>query len=189
MMSITAISALVCLLALPTCSGSATQEAVEPIPLGPGPHLFIDDFLIVQGTNLTRTTHQPRKLGQPIIGKAEDWHQKPNMYLKVLYDPEKPLFRMWYNVGGSMGMAFAYAESGDGVMWQRPNLGILGIGGSRANNLFKNGGYGSGLAVDDGPDCPNPARCGWMALCPSTHPTRAGSSLPSRSSSRAGSWS
>jgi len=149
-------------LALLMSASGIALAAEKPIALGPGPHLFIDDYLIAESTNLTRTTHQPEKLPQPIIAKAEPWHEQALMYLKVLYDPEKALFRMWYNVknpgGGGPPTAYAYAESKDGIHWERPSLGIIDVGGSTANNLFKTGGYGPGLAVDDGPDCPNPAR-------------------------------
>lgn len=156
-------STLVCTVTAHFClAGCSIASPAEPLPLGPGPHLFIDDHLIAESTNLGRTTHQPEKLPEPVLRKEEPWHEQPLMYLKVLHDPDKHLFRIWYNVknpgGGGPVTAYAYAESTDGLHWERPNLGIIEVNGSTANNLFKTGGFGPGLVVDDGPNCPDPAR-------------------------------
>ena len=154
----TVLPAVACIVALPICSAAQAEPDPKPITLSLGPHLFIDGFLIAGSTNLTRTTHQPQKLPQPVLAKDGPAHQRAWMYLTVLYDPAQPHFRIWYNLGTSVGTAYAYAESPDGITWERPTLGIVDVGGSAANNLFRTGGYGPGLAVDDGPDCPDPAR-------------------------------
>jgi len=137
-------------------------EADTPLRLSRGPHLFIDDYLIEESKGLVRTTHQPKKLPQPILGKAEPWHQQPLFFLKVMPEPGGNLFRMWYNVknpGRHPNVCFAYAESECGIHWHRPNLGLIEVDGSTDNNLIvaSFGKFGLFL-VDDGPDCPDPAR-------------------------------
>ena len=127
-----------------------------------GPHLFIDEYLIAETENLVRVVHQPEKLPRPVLAKAESWHQQPLFFLKVMRDPGGNLFRMWYNVknpGRHPGVCFAYAESEDGIHWRRPNLGLIKVDGSTDNNLIEAafGNFGLFL-VDDGPNCPDPAR-------------------------------
>jgi len=131
-----------------------------PIPLGPGPHLFADDYLIAESTGLQRRAHQPQRLPEPVLCKAERWHQQPLLFLKIIPYPEEGLFRAWYNVKnpGYCPPVHAYAESPDGIHWTRPHLGLIEMDGSRANNLFMQGsGFGLGL-LDDGPNAPDPAR-------------------------------
>ena len=136
-------------------SGAKNQKAAgEPIRLSIGPQLFIDDYLIEASEHLRRTTHRPVKLPRPILAKAESWHLGPLFFQKVIRRPEIGLFEMWYNVqnrGGSPSVCFAYAESQDGIQWTRPNLGLVSIGGSNANNLINapTGHYGL-FFVDEG---------------------------------------
>lgn len=133
-----------------------------PIRLGKGPHLFLDDFLVGNQAGLSRTTHPPKRLPEPVIRKAEIWHQQPLFFLKVIHYPDEKLFRIWYNVRNpgfsAVPIAHAYAVSEDGINWRRPNLGLVETGGSRDNNLFlKGSGFGLGL-IDDGPGGENPAQ-------------------------------
>ena len=133
----------------------------QPIPIVPGPALFVDDYLIEESRGLTRTTHQPRKLATPILEKRESWHQQPLFFQKVLRDPSTGRFRMWYNIknpDGEPRVCYAYAESEDGIEWQRPNLGLVEVAGSTNNNLIdapRNFGL---FLVDEGPVCPDPGR-------------------------------
>jgi hypothetical protein len=93
--------------------------------LNPGPHLFVDDFLIADGAELTRTTHQPDRLTEPVIGN--DGGDSPVLYMKVDRDPQTGVFRAWYNNIAVFGpgpshryeVSHRYAESRDGIHWQR----------------------------------------------------------------------
>jgi hypothetical protein len=152
--------------AVPTLApagGAKTQEAAgEPIRLSIGPQLFIDDYLIEESEHLRRTTHQPVKLPQPILAKAQSWHLQPLFFQKVIYRPKTGLFEMWYNVknpGGAPHVCFAYAQSQDGIQWTRPNLGLVLVGDSHANNLIDapTGHYGL-FFVDEGEDFDDPDR-------------------------------
>ena len=134
----------------------------KPLRLSPGPHLFIDDHLVQETVRLVRRTHQPQKLPQPILGKAEPWHQQPLFFQKVIHDAAAGRFRMWYNVknpGADPFVCYAYAESEDGIRWNRPNLGLVSVAGSTENNLIDAPlGHFSLFFVDDGPDFPDPSR-------------------------------
>jgi hypothetical protein len=134
----------------------------------PGPNLFVDDYLIASSNGLKRTTHQPAKLPDPVIPKAETWHSRPLFYVDVLFDSAMQRYRMWYNIGFNSikpQFCFAYAESEDGIRWTRPNLGLVEIDGSKNNNIIKAPfEHASLFFVDDGPKCNNPSRRYKMAF-------------------------
>ncbi len=145
---------LFCLALLSCGTAGAADARPQPLRLKPGPYLFVDDYLIEERVNLTRTTHQPERWAQPILGPAEPWHQLVSP-ATVLYDPVQNRYRMWYMVKNWSGdgpfWAHAYAESTDGINWARPSLGLIQMHGSTDNNLYLGRGIG-GLAVDEGPD-------------------------------------
>lgn len=134
----------------------------QPIRLSSGPQLFIDEYLIAESNGLVRTTHQPEKVLRPVLGKAESWHRQPQWSLKVIYYPGSTLYRMWYNVknpGGAPEWCYALAESQDGIKWDRPEWGLVEVGGSRKNNLIAAPlGHFSLFLVDEGADYRDAAR-------------------------------
>jgi hypothetical protein len=125
----------------------------EPIRLGVGPHLLVDDFLIETSTNLTRRVNCPKRdpaVPNPIITGKEDHCVAP--YMTVVRDPQTGRFRIWYNVYKEKykdGTArFATMESEDGVHWIRPH-----------RVLVEPGPVNFGCSViDEGPDFPEPER-------------------------------
>ena len=134
----------------------------QPIQLSSGLQLFIDDYLIEETINVLRRTHQPEKLPQPILPKAESWHEQPLFFQKLFHDPETGKFSMWYNVKNprysGLNPVYAYAESDDGINWTRPNLGIVSAGGSTNNNLLDAPHAFGSLLMDEGPDATNPSQ-------------------------------
>jgi hypothetical protein len=152
----------------------ANPQAVPRLETwSPGPHLFVDDYLITERSgNLVRTTHQPVKLDKAVIAKGpEPWHTMPAFNMRVIHDPSSNLFRIWYNIRNNKfderrelqeeaRTAYGYAQSKDGISWVRPSLGIVEVGGSKDNNLFRKSSKWefSMFLVDDGPDCPDPQR-------------------------------
>ncbi|MCC6490229.1 MAG: hypothetical protein IT364_22280, partial [Candidatus Hydrogenedentes bacterium] len=130
-----------------------TAPAAEPVEAENGPHLFIDDYLIAESENVTRTTHPPvRAQDRPILG----WEQETTQpYVTVLRDPESGRFRMWYNSRIGRECAIAYAESEDGIHWTTPPVGPEG----EDNRLFVisapfQNAYGVSV-IDEGPSFPD----------------------------------
>ena len=135
---------------------SSTPEAEwhgEPVfvRLTSGPHLFMDDFLVAESVDLTRTTHQPEGMPEPVLPKCGTDH--PVFYMKADHVPKTGLFRMWYNsvqVSGPppshhYATSYRYTESEDGINWGERHLVETS---SDANfSLF---------LVDEGPHCSKP---------------------------------
>ena len=97
-----------------------------PICLGPGPHLFIDDFLIQSSANVKRRVNRPRRdprIPNPIITGKEDECVTP--FMTVIRDSDTGRFRIWYNIYKKLkedGSArFASMESEDGINWIQPH--------------------------------------------------------------------
>lgn len=95
-------------------SGSAVAAEPAVVGVGPGPHLFLDDFLIESREGLERVVHPPVRHAGPVLERARFGVTQP--YLSVLHDPDTRRFRMWYN----HGPAVWHAVSADGVRWDDP---------------------------------------------------------------------
>ncbi len=135
-----------------------------------------DDVSIPFAYNLYLSMHQPRKhpdnpiipLGEP--GDPDEWQQR--YYGTVIRHQGK--FKMWYvgasreafitpELGGGIdfrGWRFLYAESQDGVHWEKPKLGLVEFRGNRNNNLLlvPEGFHGYHIGVVHEPEDPDPSR-------------------------------
>lgn len=103
------------------------EEPPEVIDITVGRQLFVDDFLI-DSTDLTPEYHTAQKTGAPVLSPETPWERDgaPCACPKsggVWYDERERKFKMWYEAGWLRHMA--YAESADGLAWERPDLGIV----------------------------------------------------------------
>jgi hypothetical protein len=126
------------------------------VALWPGPQLFVDDYLVLNQEGLAKTTHHPRRVPHPVVNSKDfgAWQ----WYLTVLRDPERNIFRMWYDAWvhdpGSKGAThLALAESKDGIEWYAPSFKILGDN----NHVWALEGYGASI-IDEGPAFADKAR-------------------------------
>ncbi len=164
------LTVIICVLAQPVAvSGAEDKSAIyrpataktptTAIRLGPGPHLFLDEFLIESSSNVTRRINMPNRepaIPNPLVTGKEDGCFQP--YLTVLRDPQSSRFRLWYGVHtadfNTSRSRLGYLESEDGIQWIRPHRVLL----DPAPIQF-------GVSVlDEGSDCPNPAqrfKYGW----------------------------
>lgn len=134
-------------------SPQAARDARSPLRLRLGPHLFVDDFLVAETSNVRRRVNPPRRdpaIGNPLITGREDHCVGP--YMTVIRDPQTGRFRIWYNVYKEKhkdGTArFAIMESEEGIRWLRPTRVLKDPGPIN---------FGSAV-VDEGPDFPDPDR-------------------------------
>jgi len=134
-------------------SPEPTSRGGEPIRLRPGPHLFIDDFLIERTSNVRRRVNPPQRdpgIPNPIITGKEDRNFQP--YMTVVRDPATGRFRIWYgsykesrdHVSSHIGTM----ESEDGIHWIRPFRALEDPAPIQ---------FGSSV-IDEGPDFPDPSK-------------------------------
>ena len=109
--------------------------------------LFLDDDVIASVQNITRRRHSPRKHpANPLIRRDQPWEDTPYFRTSgfdVIRDPADGLFKCWYEdvqnyfaIRPGIGLTDArvcYAQSPDGVHWEKPRLGIRAIDGMDTN--------------------------------------------------------
>ncbi len=126
--------------------------------------LLLDDATVRDVNQAALVLGTPVKDGRNPLFKEEFWadHPKPwearydNLYPNVLLDPGDRCFKIWYHsfirdqsaentppplrprrpwstAGRRSGLL--YAQSDDGLHWEKPALGVVEFSGSRANNL------------------------------------------------------
>ena len=100
----------------------------------PTRHLFLDPAFIESSENVEFGVNSPERR-EIVIRSDRPWEKLLiSFYLTVLDDGGK--LRMWYICRDAENRPnVAYAESNDGVNWEKPNLGIVENEGSTNNNL------------------------------------------------------
>ncbi len=127
------------------CSSFVLESAASAINVGSQKQLFIDKKFLLSGIGVQLKMNPPAKMGVSIIGE-KPWELGWVWgYGSVLED--KGLYRMWYIAAPLLGFNkldefdannefyLCYAESKDGIHWEKPSLGIHEWRGSRANNI------------------------------------------------------
>lgn len=115
-------------------SSPATGLACKPVNIGSRLELFVDDHLIDTMDGATLRLHEPREM---------PGNQSPRgFYMTIILDEGR--YRAYYRArrpdytgsggDGNPGEITCCEESADGLTWVRPELGIVEINGSRANN-------------------------------------------------------
>ncbi len=79
---------------------------------------------------------------KPLFTCREKWEAGIISFFSVVRD--KKNWHMWYETfdtepGHDLKRLLCYARSKDGVRWERPNLGLVEYGGSRNNNVVRDG--------------------------------------------------
>jgi len=147
------------------------------------PQYFLDDTILEWVKNITRTHHAPQKHpANPLIVRDQPWEVWPhfNTTVCVLRD-EAGRFRCWYldftrasfQVGAEALMAprLSYAESTDGMRWDKPELGQVCVDGHNTNRIDWPAaiGYPIAFSIVADPIDPNPQRRYKMAYLPEGH--------------------
>jgi hypothetical protein len=113
--------------------------------------LFLDDSIIGEANAVVRRWHQPRKVVDPVLRADRPWEHGggPVMYGTVLHWRGK--FRMWYALWSREPKpAVCYAESDDGVHWDKPSVGNAGTNVVLAGTAP--GRFIDDIAIIDDPD-------------------------------------
>ncbi len=117
---------------------SRKSKPDKVLNIGSRLELFVDSFLIDTLINTSLELHEPIDKGE-VLKFDKPWEGQFSAYCTVIDDGG--VFRLYYrgNAGfkdGSNKEVTCYAQSHDGVHWEKPNLGIFEINGSKNNNVI-----------------------------------------------------
>ena len=115
---------------------SLAQETIE---LQDRRELFVDHFIVDRLSNLEMELHSPRNEG-PVLFFEKPWEGHFSGYCTIIKDGD--LFRAYYRglreagSDGSQNEVTCYAESKDGIHWEKPELNIFEINDTKKNNII-----------------------------------------------------
>ena len=118
-----------------------------------------DDYIIdFNSTTATLSSNRPTKR-DIAMSFDKPWDGNGNDFFTIIKDDG--LYRMYYETWACFdstyteGINVCYAESKDGIHWERPNLGMCEFRGSRDNNIIMTRIYDNITVMkDENPDCP-----------------------------------
>ena len=143
-----------------TPAEAQSSAARTVINVGSRKQLFVDDRLIESLRGVTLTMNPPRRDGRVLISPDETWEQGASIgvYSSVL--KENGRIRIWYDLIRPTGPGpydhtrrVCYAESTDGLSFNKPVLNLHEVNGSKKNNVVLPGVIG-GCAVWMDPQAP-----------------------------------
>lgn len=79
---------------------------------------------------------EPARKSGPIFAFDRPWEKGDPAWAQVMHDEGR--YRLWYGIVNErvpQRELLCYAESDDGLTWRKPELGIVELDGSRANNV------------------------------------------------------
>lgn len=132
--------------------------------------LFVDDHDILYRAGLRRRVQQAQRhpKNPVIVGRDKAWEVAIG-WCSVYRDPTTGHYQLWYQAFAGHSAherthrcVVCYAESSDGIHWEKPNLGLYSFNGDDNTNivLLANGGYSDryGCSVVVDPADSDPAR-------------------------------
>ena len=137
-----------------------TLDSVTDI--GTDRQLFVDDYWVDQSRDVERRLHSPERR-EVAIASDRPWDTGACC---AGFMQDGDLFRAWYRCDHDPSMFLrrsghdtAYAESADGIHWEKPDLGLFEIDGSTANNIVWMGPGANMVPFHDpNPDVPDDER-------------------------------
>ena len=113
-------------------------------------NIFVDDELIEARNGVERQMHAATKLDDPVMVGDRPWESAEGdrriyVYGTVLAAPEGG-YRMWYNHASGHVL---YAVSEDGIVWEKPALGLVEYEGSTDNNILPIRLHSTSVVEDD----------------------------------------
>ena len=112
---------------------------MQPIDVGSRRQLFVDDTWFDSVRGVALKMHQPT-VREVAIPNDRPWELGGMHYSSVLRDGDR--FKMWYrsdpgeDSNRDIVSMSCYAESDDGVAWEKPSLGLMEVYGTTGNNVF-----------------------------------------------------
>ena len=141
--------------------------------VGDATQTFLDNAIIESVQDVTRRWHRPKRItSESLIRRDRPWEH--TLYFTysnhcVLWDEQERLFRCWYEdlegppkpTGGHFGFFSRqlYAQSSDGLEWEKPSLDIAKYDGMPTNIVLGGREYGqvhsASYVIDKHPRVPD----------------------------------
>lgn len=139
-----------------------TSPHDEVTPIGDRRELMADDSLIDQLDDVILTLHRPIPK-EVVLVHDRPWEGNVCFYHTVVYNSGK--YQMYYRgahyddsgdkaIGAQV---VCYAESDDGISWNKPDLGLISFDGSTSNNIIwdvEPESHNFSPFLDANPNCP-----------------------------------
>jgi len=143
-----------------------------PLNIGRQPQLLLDNWIVELTHFSTRTLHSPQKRAEPVLRADRPWEKllyfRTNTW-NVHLDPQENLYKCWYedmawDYEAFMGRGksvedgttpdfysttegrYLYAQSSDGIHWEKPLLDYRQIDGQKTNICLGDGELGEAHA-------------------------------------------
>jgi len=134
---------------------------------------FWDDYLIdSRFTDAVLSVNRPVKTDS-VMKFDLPWEEDASSCFNIIKDGD--IYRLYYlackhlDISPERNLKLCYAESRDGLHWEKPNLGICEYSGSCDNNILMMYLYDNiSIMKDENPDCPPEER--YKALMDTSHP-------------------
>ena len=107
---------------------------------------LFDDRSIDRCAGVHRVLGVPRKQNETVLQPVEPWERGGiTSQRAILFDRDEGKFKLWYKahdnptpkgIHDPRHTLLCYAESLDGLEWERPHLHLLDYHGSNANNIL-----------------------------------------------------
>ena len=113
-------------------------DSVTPMQLGSNRQLLFDPVFLADSRGVELRMNAPYQDPEPVLTPDRPWEVgRFGRYHTVMVEDGR--FRMWYAVtteaDGRRRDLLCYAESEDGLYWEKPALGIVPFRGSGENNI------------------------------------------------------
>jgi hypothetical protein len=127
------------------CAASASSSGKEAIKIGGRGELLVDEYLIEQMKGEVELRLHSPKVQEVAVVHDEPWEGNTSGYHTIFQDGE--LYRMYYRGWNHEGerqrqshpAVVCYAQSKDGIHWNKPDLGLVEFEGSKKNSIILDG--------------------------------------------------
>ena len=133
-------------------TATAAWKPEEPLPIGSSKQLFLgpwtqdgrDGHLVASMQNVTLTMNQAQVVDQKLVVRDRPWEGSRLLDMSTFVIKDGDVFRLYYGALAKYPKLWeepncriiCYAESRDGIHWEKPNLGLFSWEGSRQNNII-----------------------------------------------------
>jgi len=115
-------------------SNNYNQTFNDPLQIDTRKQLLLNEKLIQSTKNIKLNMNTPHQDGQLLLAANQSWEQSIHLYSSILKGDKK--FKLWYSLRTiNENLRVGYAESNDGIHFEKPNLGRYKINGSKKNNI------------------------------------------------------